>query len=239
MEPEKVSVIIPTYNRFRYVKRAIESVKQQTYKNLEIIVVNDCSTQIEYYEDNWEGVSIIHLPVNSRQLFGYPSAALARNKGSEVATGTYIAYLDDDDIWFPRKLELQLNLMKETGTKLSCSDGLIGRGIYDPNKLYEKYNAEHFYKEILAIFHRKGSSLVDNGFPQIWNSEFVNVHNCIICSSVVIEKKLLQQIGYMRCLPNGQEDYDCWRRAIPHTNCSYVKDVCFYYDMGHGDGQNY
>ena len=51
---EKVSVIIPTFNRFKYLLNTIKSVREQTYKNLEIIVVNDCSTQKEYYEYNWE-----------------------------------------------------------------------------------------------------------------------------------------------------------------------------------------
>ena len=46
---DKVSVIIPTYNRFKYLLNAIKSVKQQTYSNIEIIVVNDCSTQEDYY----------------------------------------------------------------------------------------------------------------------------------------------------------------------------------------------
>jgi glycosyltransferase involved in cell wall biosynthesis len=236
---DKVSVIISTYNRYKYLKRAIESVKQQTYTNVEIIAVNDCSMQIEYYEDNWEGITMIHLPVNSRQLFGHASSGFVKNRGVDVATGKYIAYLDDDDIWLPRKLELQIKAMKETGSKLSSTDGLIGNGIYNPNKQYKRYNAEYFYEQILNIFHRKGSTLLDNGFPTVWNAEFVNVHNCMICSSVVIEKELLKQIGYMNCLPIGQEDYDCWRRAIPYTNSVYINDICFYYDMGHGDGQDY
>lgn len=50
---EKVSVIIPTFNRFKYLLNTIKYVKEQTYKNIEIIVVNDCSTEKEYYEYNW------------------------------------------------------------------------------------------------------------------------------------------------------------------------------------------
>ena len=63
---DKVSVIIPTYNRFKYLLNTIESVKKQTYTNLEIIVINDKSTQKEYYEYDWNSnnIKIIHLEKN-------------------------------------------------------------------------------------------------------------------------------------------------------------------------------
>ena len=68
---EKVSVIIPTFNRFKYLMNTIESVKKQTYNNLEIIVVNDRSTQKEYYDYDWnaDNIIIIHLEQNSKQKF--------------------------------------------------------------------------------------------------------------------------------------------------------------------------
>ena len=64
---EIVSVIIPTYNRFQFLLNSIKSIKEQTYKNIEIIVVNDCSTEKEYYEYNWKenNIIIIHLGENS------------------------------------------------------------------------------------------------------------------------------------------------------------------------------
>jgi len=61
-----VSVIIPTYNRFNYLLNAINSVKDQTYNNIEIIVVNDCSTESEYYKNDFPGCKVIHLKPNSR-----------------------------------------------------------------------------------------------------------------------------------------------------------------------------
>lgn len=66
---DKVTVIIPTYNRFKYLMNTIQSVKDQTHTNIEIIVVNDCSTETEYYEYDWEknGIRIIQLPENSKQ----------------------------------------------------------------------------------------------------------------------------------------------------------------------------
>lgn len=238
---EKVSVIIPTYNRFNYLLNTIKSVKEQTYLNIEIIVVNDKSIEKEYYDYDWDSnnIKIIHLEKNSKDIFGYACGAFVRNKGIELSSGKYIAFCDDDDIWFPNKIEMQLKAMQETGCKMSSTDGLIGHGIFNPTKSYEKYNAEHYYKTLQNIYNDKGSNLLDNGFPIIWNLNFLKIHNCVICSSVVIEKTILDKINNMKCLKNGQEDYDCWLRALHHTDSVYVKDICFYYDNRHGNGQNY
>lgn len=101
-----VSVIIPTYNREKYVVEAIESVLVQTYKNLEIIVVDDGST---------DGTEKILEPYRDRVVYIYqenqgPSAA--RNTGIRRANGQFIAFLDSDDLWLPEKLEVQVAYME-------------------------------------------------------------------------------------------------------------------------------
>lgn len=237
---ECVSIIIPTFNRFPFLLNTIKSVQSQTYQNIEIIVVNDCSVDNEYYQYNWKenGIHIIHLEKNSKELFGFACPAYVRNRGIEKSTGKYIAFCDDDDIWFPSKIELQLNAMKRTGCKMSCTDGLIGNGMHNSNKTYQKYNAEHYYETLQNIYKTKGSPLLENGFPEIWNLDFLKIHNCVICSSVLLEKEILDKINNMKYIRYA-EDYDCWVRALEHTNCVYITDICFYYDMGHGYGQNY
>tara|TARA_B100001093_G_C26514693_1_gene879041 strand:- start:23 stop:790 length:768 start_codon:yes stop_codon:yes gene_type:complete len=254
---EKVSVIIPTFNRFEYLLNTIESVKKQTYNNLEIIVVNDKSTQKEYYNYDWgaKNITIIHLDLNSKQFFGYACAGYVRNKGIEISKGKYIAFCDDDDIWFPKKLELQINAMEKSGCKMSSTDGLIGYGVYDENKIYMKYNEEHFFDKLYKIYEPKiniilskipilkniirKNNMLENRFPKIWTLDFLKIHNCVICSSVLMEKIILDKINNFKNLKNGREDYDCWLRALKHTNSVYVIDACFYYDGAHGDGQNY
>ena len=150
---DKVSVIIPTYNRFKYLLNTIKSVKEQTYPNIEIIVVNDKSIQKEYYDYDWESnnIKMIHLEKNSKEIFGYPCAGYVRNKGIELSSGKYIAFCDDDDIWFPNKIEIQLKAMRETGCKMSSTDGLIGNGIFNSTNSYKKYNAEHYYKTLQIL----------------------------------------------------------------------------------------
>jgi glycosyltransferase involved in cell wall biosynthesis len=209
--------------------------------------VNDCSTQKEYYEYNWEeeGVTMIHLDRNSKSIFGYVSIGYTRNRGIENSSGKYIAFCDDDDIWFPSKIEKQLEAMKKTGCRMSSSEGLFGTGVYDSNKTYKKYITEHYLdclkneQGLLNYYKYKGYDLLENGFPEIFNLEFLSVNNSIVVSSVIMERALLEKIENMRHLIISREDYDCWLRALEHTSSVFVKEVCFYYDAGHGDGQDY
>lgn len=228
-----VSVIIPTYNRFKYLLNTINSVKSQTYKNIEIIVVNDCSTEKEYYEYNYgNNVKIINLPENSRIKFGYPCVGYVRNIGIQESNGKYIAFCDDDDIWLPDKIKMQINDMKKTGCKFSCTEGLYGSGIYNPDTKYLKYFGEKFYD-----FHY---NVYNQNIPEILNLNFIKKANCIICSSAVVEKEILTKINNFKTISmNNFEDYDCWKRSLEHTNCVFVNTPLVYYDSEHGDGRNY
>ena len=241
---EKVSVIIPSYNRFKYLLNTIKSVKDQTYNNIEIIIVNDCSTEKEYYEYDYkssfgENFTIINLKENSKTKFGFACSNYVRNQGIQISNCKYIAFCDDDDIWLPNKIELQVNAMERTGCKMSSTDGLIGNGIYNKNKTYKKYNAEHYYDILQNIYKDKGSKLLENGFPEIWDFEFLNIHNCIIASSCVVDKTILIENNCLQNEKNGSgsgDDYPIWLKALEHTNCVYVNDICFYYNDGHSDG---
>jgi teichuronic acid biosynthesis glycosyltransferase TuaG len=234
----KVSVIVPTYNRFKYLINTIKSIKEQTYKNLEIIVINDGSSQKEYYEYDWkkDEIIILHLKENTKKLFGYGCVGYVRNKGIELATGKYIAFCDDDDIWFPQKIELQIKALNESNCKMCCTEGIIGEGMFDKSKNYKKFNSEFYYNDIQNIYKLNG--YIFNDFPKLFYFKFIKIHNCIICSSVLIEKELLNKINRMPHKRRSQ-DYYCWLKALRHTNCVYVNEVCFYYDINHGDGGNH
>ena len=105
-----VSVVIPTYNRAHLVGRAIQSVLRQTYSDFELIVVDDGSTDntvevVEAYQD--PRIRLIRLARN----YG---VSRARNEGIQAARGEWVAFLDNDDEWLPRKLELQMARFRET-----------------------------------------------------------------------------------------------------------------------------
>ncbi len=237
---EKISVIIPTYNRFKYLLNSIQSVKNQTYKNIEIIVINDCSTQKEYYNyDFGTGVKFINLPQNTKKIFGYVCTNYVRNVGIKQSTGKYIAFLDDDDIWFPNKIESQLNAMKRTGCKMSCTEGICGVGMYDSNIKYPKMLTEKYLELFKKTYKKEGNDMLKDGYPEIFNKNLIKVRNLCITSSVIIDKSILDIINNMKCLKNGSEDYDCWLRALEHTDIVFINEPCMYYDLGHGDGRNY
>ena len=252
-EQELISVIIPSYNRFKFLLRAIQSIRSQTYKNIEIIVINDGSSQQEYYSYDWEknGIKIIHLETNSKEIFGYPCVGYVRNFGildkisnsansANAKSAKYCAFLDDDDFWLKNKLELQIAAMKRTGCKMSSTEALFGYGEYDSNKTYSKYNAEA-HIDILKNVYKDTAYLDDGEFPEIWTKDFLKIHNCVICSSVVIDRSLLNNINNMRHISIAAlipEDYDCWLRATEYTDCVYIKEPCVYYDGDHGYGLN-
>jgi hypothetical protein len=114
--------------------------------------------------------------------------------------------------------------MKESGCNFSCTDGLIGEDLYNPNNNYKKYNAEYNYSILQDIYRQKESNLLENGFPKIWNLEFLKIHNCITSSSVIIDTKILVKINKFISTKNNKGEYDCWLRTLEHTNCIYISD---------------
>ena len=116
----KVSIITPVYNASGLISETIESVINQSYKDWELILVDDCSTDnsatiIKKYEELDNRIRYYCLECNS-------GAAVARNKGLELSTGRYIAYLDADDLWYVEKLEKQVNYVNENNAQFICCD---------------------------------------------------------------------------------------------------------------------
>ena len=241
LKKDKISIIIPSYNRFDFLNNAIKSVKEQTYKNVEIIVINDGSTDERYKTIEIEGINILHQEKNSKDLFGFANINYIRNIGIKYSTGKYIAFLDDDDYWLPRKLELQMKYMKENNCKMSSTDGYIGNGIYDSNNKYKKYLSVKFYDGLLVKYRNNNGihHFKNNEFPDIWTLDFIKIHNCFITSSIIFKKELINEIGMMPEVKPPAEDYKMWLKLLTKTNSAYVKEPCFYYDNDHGDGKNY
>lgn len=114
--PGLVSVIIPTYKRCDTLVRAIESVINQTYKNIEIIVVNDNTPNDEFSLRLYDEIKKI---TDERLIFveqeKHINGAAARNCGIKIAKGEYLAFLDDDDYWMPQKIEHHLAAFEKLG----------------------------------------------------------------------------------------------------------------------------
>ncbi len=129
-----ISIIIPFYNEEYYFEDCINSVLRQSYKNYEIIIVNDASkmeyqNKLNHYKNLYPKLIKI---INNEKNQG---VAISRNKGIDVAKGKYIAFLDSDDQWMPYKLEHQYNLIKKNKIDYIHGSYLI----VDENKNFQGY----------------------------------------------------------------------------------------------------
>ena len=120
MVNELVSIITPVYNNSEFIKQTIESVQKQTYKNWEMIIVDDCSTDrtpelIKKISQKDDRIKYIKLENNS-------GAAIARNKALSESRGRFIAYLDADDLWKKNKIQNQIDFMLAHDYAFVCSN---------------------------------------------------------------------------------------------------------------------
>lgn len=116
---ELVSIIIPTYNTEKFIRLTLQSVQNQSYQNWEMILVDDASTDktveiIKNFAEKDNRIKLFQLAKNSGN-------GVARNVALEKATGKYIAYLDADDLWFPSKLEKQIQFLRANNLPFTFS----------------------------------------------------------------------------------------------------------------------
>jgi glycosyltransferase involved in cell wall biosynthesis len=182
-----VSVIIPTYNCAPSVGAAIESALRQTYQDFEIVVVDDGS------EDNTEqiarrfGKKVAYVKQNQA------GPAAARNYGIRISSSKYIAFLDADDIWDPRKLEEQVRVLDEDlEIGLVCSDFAVTSddGSVSPSYLKDCRHARSGY-----VFNE------------------VIQENFILTSSVLLRRSCLSEVGMFDEALMRSEDRDLWLRV--------------------------
>lgn len=216
MVPESglVSVIIPTYNRYHYLRRAVQSVLTQTYPFIEVIVIDDCSTAPEYanLEDDLDKLrsdtnenvqlKIMKLPVNMRVKHNSKSCqGLTRNEGIAQARGEWIAFLDDDDMWIDEnKLARQIQEMRKQNIFFSTTN------MWNTDGTHLRYC-----------------------IPPIITKEHMQHGNHVCTSTVVIHKLLLDMAGLFKDVPC--EDYDCWKRVMEHSQCLYINYPSTYYEL--------
>lgn len=147
-----VTVITPVYNSESFIHLTIDSVRNQSYTNWEMICVDDCST------DNSESIIREYIKQDSRihyyKLDKNQGAAKARNKAIEMSKGRYIAFLDSDDLWKKNKLESQIEFMKSKGVVLTHTqyDSIDENGKLI-NKLIETKKDKVVYKDMLSKNH--------------------------------------------------------------------------------------
>lgn len=195
-----VSCIIPTYNRPNHLRRAIGSILEQTYRPLELIIVDDFSS-----EDYISGVvqkindeSITPMIIRHNENNG---ASAARNSGIQSANGNYIAFLDDDDKWLPQKIEKQISDLEQSDATFSyCWVRRVGP------------NGEH------RATHTPRTER--NPTKRLFTGNFTGT-----TSTIVVTNDLCQRVGgFDQSLPRWN-DWDFALRASQYTDFSLTSEI--------------
>ena len=190
--PGLVSVIIPHFNTVETLGVAIDSVRYQTYRAWELIVVDDCSTEpldalVDLVEED-DRISLIRLPSNS----GTPGAP--RNKGIELARGEFIAFLDADDIWHPGKLEIQVNFLIGRSADFCFSD------VYP-------FRDQRTYQEVVG----SAGPLTEPPFRTLDHARLLRKNVIRSGSSVVLRAAAIGELRFMEDRAfRAVEDYLFW-----------------------------
>lgn len=189
-----VSVIIPAYNAAEFISEALESVLVQTYRPLEIIVVDDgsrdgTSAVVERFVS--KGVRLI-LQENAG-----PSAA--RNRGIAAATGNYIAFLDADDLWMPETVQKLVSyIVNNPDVRLAFGDA----GSFGPEGvLFDSAFKKYGFPDLA------GRNVVANAFENLFEKG-----NFILTGTVLVERECLDNVGYFDEKLRYAEDADLWVR---------------------------
>lgn len=203
----KVSVIIPTYNCGEFIEEAIESVLNQTYKNVEVIVIDDGSTDNTFnlLNKKYSKLGLI------KKTNGGPASA--RNLGLKHATGEFIAFLDADDLWSKNKIELQVKYFDRNNNYDL---------VYTDVQTFTKVKNNNLNKESILRCDLQGN-LFSNLF---WSNFIVN-------SSVMFRSSLIKSVGLLDESKNliGSEDYEYWLRISMKSKIGVINKVLTYYRM--------
>lgn len=190
-----VSIVTPVYKAEKYIEKTIRSVMAQTYTNIEMILVDDCSpdnsaARIQELAEKDNRIKYIKLSQNE-------GAAVARNTGIENAQGQYIAFIDSDDVWKPKKLEEQLSFMKK-------------------NNYAFTYTNFEMVREDGAVINPSAP------LPEKLNYTGLLKNTAIACSTVVIDRTIIGDFR-MPLVRKGQ-DTATWLKLLRNHDYAYLLD---------------
>lgn len=201
-----VSVVIPTYNRAGVIKRAVDSALAQTYRPLEVVVVDDgsydeTSEVLESYDDR------VRVVTNSRNL----GVSASRNRGILAARGEWIAFLDSDDLWRRYKIERQLQFMMGTQSWVSQTEETWFRNGVRLNK---------------KRHHQKPSGWILDQILEI----------CLVsASAVMIHRSVFDTAGVFDPWMRVCEDFEFWLRVARYYRIDLLNDALVIKMGGHSD----
>jgi glycosyltransferase involved in cell wall biosynthesis len=207
-EAPTVSVVIPTYNRAEILPRAVDSVLDQTFADLELFVVDDASTDdtlavVESYDD--DRLTYIRHEENSG------NGGIARNTALDRVSGQYVAFLDDDDRWRETKLEKQVALLDDSPERVGLA--YCWMNYYDGDRVVERRHPTH-----------RGDIF----------REMLDKNAITAASTLLVRRSVIDDVGgFDPDIPRGI-DSDFVRRVAADYEVDYVPEVLVEYNVGHG-----
>jgi glycosyltransferase involved in cell wall biosynthesis len=217
-----ITVIMPVYNGERYLEKAVRSVLAQSYPNFELILVDDCSsdqsTQIieKYLPDQ----RVVYLR-NTKNT----GVASSRNRALEHAKGEFITFHDQDDLWLPNKLSLQMDALRQNP---------------DVGLLHTRYARIDTEGELLpeyrslceqAFGNNRAETYVGDVFEEIF------ISNDIQPLTSIIPKKVLDEVGWFNPDLPGVDDYELWLRIAQRYPIGHLQTITGFWRM-HGAQQS-
>ncbi len=221
----EVSIITPSHNSGKFIKETIDSVLTQTYTSWELIIVDDLSTD--------DSIDIIQKAIkenSNKDIFLIKNKnnlgpALTRNEAIKRARGRYIAFLDSDDLWLPRKLEKQISFMKSNNYPFTCTyfNRISEEGLHigTVNNIPEEIS----YNELLKA-NKVGC------LTSIYSTEFfgkVYMDNISKRQDYGLWLKLLKRTDYVNCLTEVLANYRIRKNSVSSNKIKLIKYHWFIY----------
>ncbi|OJA06010.1 hypothetical protein QHL1GM_11785 [Halomonas sp. QHL1] len=201
-----VSVIIPVYNRAHLLHRALDSVVAQTFKDIEILVIDDCSRDDPYSvikEYNDFRIKYIRQKENR-------GVAEARNRGLREAQASFVAFLDDDDEWYPEKIAKQVALFQKSSSDI----GVVYTGV--------ETICDGEIKDLFLASYR------GNIYPHMLVKNLLHAG----ASSAMIRKNIIRSVGFFDETLPAVEDYDYWLRISRFYSFDFIEEpLVRYHDI--------
>ena len=231
------SVIIPAYNCERFIMQSIQSALSQTYRNLEVIVIDDCSTDSTYKcicSIRRSDSRIIALQ-NPHNL----GVAKTRNIGFQSSSGDYIALLDGDDLWLPNKLQLQIEQLENTHASICCSaydciseNGQVLRKRFTPpnDPSFSRLLKQNFIGCSTAVFRRTIIDLIQM-HPTFFHEDYVfwleATQAGFDITAINIPLVHYRLLNKSRSANKFRAAYHRWRILRHFLNYSYIKSAYY------------
>jgi len=210
-----VSVIIPTYNRAHVICQAIDNVFEQTYKNIELIVIDDGSTD--------DTQAALHNYGNRIRVVTQANAgpAAARNRGIEASRGEIIAFQDSDDLWKPTKLERQVTLLERLDRSVPCCLCNASFGAFNRKK------QTSFNIACITFSHEEGLWL---NVAEVLATRFV-----LFNQTAAIRRCAIEKVGGFDESLKYLEDYDLPLRLAVEGPWAFIREPLVIYREGAPD----